>query len=151
MYFVDRQKISQTLAYMDDMLALFEKETNWQSRVEQLALERLAQNIIESVIDVGNQMIDGFIMRDPGSYEDVIDILVDEKVIPKDQGGGFKTVIQLRKPLVQRYMLIDHQKLRETLAKHILPLKQFSKHVAGYLEQELGPVSAFSPDKTEND
>lgn len=29
-------------------------------------------------------MIDGFIMRDPGSYEDIIDILVDERVIPKD-------------------------------------------------------------------
>ena len=33
------------------------------------------------MMDVGNLMIDGFIMRDPGSYEDIIDILIDEKVI----------------------------------------------------------------------
>lgn len=26
-------------------------------------------------------MIDGFIMRDPGSYDDIMDILVDEKVV----------------------------------------------------------------------
>ena len=26
-------------------------------------------------------MIDGFIMRDPGSYEDIIDIMEDERVI----------------------------------------------------------------------
>ena len=35
---------------------------------------------MESMMDVGNLMIDGFIMRDPGSYEDIIDILVDEKL-----------------------------------------------------------------------
>lgn len=151
MYFVDRQKISRTLAYLDDILALFEKETNWESDVNQLALERLAQNIIESIIDVGNHMIDGFIMRDPGSYEDIIDILVDEKVIPKDEEESFKAVIQLRKPLVQSYTSIDHQKLHTVLAQHLLPLKRFPEHVAGYLEQELGPVSAFAPNKTAND
>ena len=37
--------------------------------------------VIESIIDVGNTMIDGFIMRDPGGYEDIIDIMEDEKVI----------------------------------------------------------------------
>ena len=29
-------------------------------------------------------MIDGFIMRDPGGYEDIIDIMEDEKVITKE-------------------------------------------------------------------
>ena len=50
-------------------------------RFTQLALERMVQISIDSVLDVGNAMIDGFIMRDPGSYEDIIDILLDEKVI----------------------------------------------------------------------
>ena len=38
-------------------------------------------------------MIDGFIMRDPGSYEDIIDILMDERVISEEDGQGMKEVI----------------------------------------------------------
>ena len=44
-------------------------------------------------------MIDGFIMRDPGSYDDIFDILEDEKVITEEMCGSFKNVIQLRKNL----------------------------------------------------
>ena len=63
--------------------------SNWKSGIhtfntyEKLALERVNYLLIESIIDVGNSMIDGFIMRDPGSYEDIIDILVDEKVMER--------------------------------------------------------------------
>ena len=31
--------------------------------------------LIESSVDIGNMIIDGFILRDPGNYKDVIDIL----------------------------------------------------------------------------
>ena len=36
-------------------------------------------------------MIDGFIMRDPGSYEDIIDILMDERVISAEEGQAMKS------------------------------------------------------------
>ena len=68
MYFIDRQKINETLAHMESLLALFEGHEKWnESKVYALALERIAHTIVESIIDVGNSMIDGFIMRDPGS------------------------------------------------------------------------------------
>lgn len=35
-------------------------------------------------------MIDGFIMRDPGSYDDIMDILVDEKVVTEKEGDELK-------------------------------------------------------------
>ena len=41
-------------------------------------------------------MIDGFIMRDPGSYDDIIDILEDEKVIQSEQAIPLKAFISLR-------------------------------------------------------
>lgn len=66
------------------------KELKVDSYQEKLALERLVQLLIESIIDVGNMMIDGFIMRDPGSYEDIIDILEDEKVIPQSESSAYK-------------------------------------------------------------
>ena len=42
-------------------------------------------------------MIDGFIMRDPGSYEDIIDIMEDERVITTEMAVPLKKVIELRK------------------------------------------------------
>lgn len=83
MYFVDRENIENTLLYYNGLLEVLEQQEAV-SFLEKLGIERLAQMVVESIIDVGNLMIDGFIMRDPGSYEDIIDILVDERVIPKE-------------------------------------------------------------------
>lgn len=90
MYFVDRGKIEETLTFMEAKLSAFAEQSQWKTAIEQAALERIAHTVIESMLDVGNTMIDGFIMRDPGSYEDIIDILEDEQVIEKS-GRFFKS------------------------------------------------------------
>lgn len=150
MYFVDRKRLINTLAYLDKMIALFEQEQDWlENEVKQLALERIAHNTLEAVIDVGNMMIDGFIMRDPGSYDDIIDILVDEKVIAAEKEKPFKELIGLRKNLVREFIQVDIEKVYEVLKNTIPFLKTFSTEVTQYLENELGPVSAFLPEDHE--
>jgi uncharacterized protein YutE (UPF0331/DUF86 family) len=147
MYFVDRNKISLALTYMKSIVLLIEKSPNLtSSELDKLALERIAQNIIESIIDVGNSMIDGFIMRDPGSYDDIIDILTDEKVITADMDAPLKEVIALRKMLVRDFLSVDHQQIASVLQNHLEVLKIFPGHIELYLTNELGPVSAFSPE-----
>ena len=79
MYFVDRDKIEEKLIYIDNQIQLFESQQAWNTAIEKAALERIVQMTIEAILDVGNSMIDGFIMRDPGSYDDIIDIMEDEK------------------------------------------------------------------------
>lgn len=143
MYFVDREKIEKTLTYMDEQIELFEGKKEWETAIEKAALERIAQTVIESILDTGNAMIDGFIMRDPGSYDDIIDILTDEKVITDDMSGSLKSVISYRRMLVQQYIGVDHTQIKLMLQKEIGSLKQFSPRVRDYLVNELGPVSAF--------
>ena len=63
--------------------------------------------VIESIIDVGNTMIDGFIMRDPGSYDDIIDIMDDEKVITPEMSQPLKNVIGLRTMIVREFINVD--------------------------------------------
>jgi uncharacterized protein YutE (UPF0331/DUF86 family) len=146
MYFIDRRNISETSDYMVSLLGLYEKKEAWVSLEEQLALERLANNIIESIIDVGNSMIDGFIMRDPGSYDDIVDILVDERVITAEMEGPLKKVIGLRKMLVREFMKVDHEEIRKVLDECFTQLQDFGPKIDYYLEHELGPVSAFLPE-----
>ena len=91
-------------------------------------------------------MIDGFIMRDPGGYDDIIDILTDEKVISAEMDGPLKEVIEFRKVLVRHFYAVDHTKLEEVLTKNLRFLKEFPTAVETYLVDELGPVSAFLPE-----
>ncbi|WP_066258573.1 DUF86 domain-containing protein [Neobacillus drentensis] len=143
MYFVDREKIEEILKYLETQIQLFLNQEQWSTPLEKAALERLNHMMIESVLDVGNAMIDGFIMRDPGSYDDIIDILMDEKVISAETGNGLKIMIQYRKRLVQFYTEINHQELQEVFSKHLHELVNFTANVRDYLANELGPVSAF--------
>ncbi|WP_251550137.1 DUF86 domain-containing protein [Neobacillus muris] len=143
MYFVDRDEMENKLTYLEKQINLFEGQYDWLDELSKAALERVAQMMLESVLDVGNAMIDGFIMRDPGSYEDIIEILIDEKVITAETGSGLKVLIPFRKKLVQFYTEIDHLELQEQFARQLPALKVFPKNVRDYLQSELGPVSAF--------
>lgn len=147
MYFVDRNKITLNLNHLDELLAIFEREENWlKDDITTLAVERIGHNVMEAMMDVGNLMIDGFIMRDPGSYEDIIDILVDEKVITAEMDAPFKAVVGLRKMLVREFITVDHAEVVEVLTSSLYAMKQFSSKVNAYLINELGPVSAFLPE-----
>lgn len=143
MYFVDREKIEEKLIYIEKQIRTFEELKQYESIIEKLAAERIIHMIIEAVLDVGNSMIDGFIMRDPGSYEDILEILEDEKVITEEMCVSFKKIIQLRKALLQFYTDIDHQEILLIFKKELPALKQFTPSVRKYIENELGPVTTF--------
>jgi uncharacterized protein YutE (UPF0331/DUF86 family) len=143
MYFVDREQIETTLEYLDRQIDFFETHQSWETPLEQAAFERIAHTMIEAILDVGNAMIDGFIMRDPGSYEDIIDILDDEKVVTPEMSAGLKKIVLFRKMLVQQYTAVDHEALQASYAAEMPHLKLFSVKVREYLTNELGPVSAF--------
>ena len=98
---------------------------NGTTSIEKAALERILHMIIESFLDVGNSMIDGFIMRDPGSYEDIIDILEDEKVITTEMSEGFKKIVSLRKNLQQDYTIVDHTDFIKCFSTRISLFKTF--------------------------
>lgn len=143
MYFVERKKIEMTLQFIEQLLTEY-NEMNVESYRDKLALERLVQLLIESIIDVGNMMIDGFIMRDPGSYEDIIDILEDERVIPNAESNAYKAVIELRKMLVKDYLEINHDKLAEVVNESYSILAEFSTRIRVYLDNEIGVANAFT-------
>ncbi|SFM38601.1 Uncharacterized conserved protein YutE, UPF0331/DUF86 family [Gracilibacillus orientalis] len=143
MYFVDMRKMNETLEYFDQTLALV-KENKFQSSIEYLALERITHLLIENILDVGNMMIDGFIMRDPGSYLDIVHILIDENVIPENENRAYEAIIGLRKTLVQHYRQIDHKQLQSILNENINTLTNFSTHIRTYLATEMGVANTFT-------
>nr|WP_239587930.1 DUF86 domain-containing protein [Gracilibacillus alcaliphilus] len=136
------RQMNELLDFFDETIANV-KDRSFETEVEKYALERITHLLIESLIDVGNMMIDGFIMRDPGSYQDIIDILVDEQVIPESDKSAYQLLIEQRRVVVQEYKQINHDQLEQLLQEYYQPLSQFSKNIRLYLANEMGVANTF--------
>ena len=106
------------------------------SLINRFALARAIHISIESIIDVGSVLIDGFIMRDPGGYADIIEILEDESVISAGLSKEIRCLIQIRTKLVHDYTELEVEGIVPYRYKtHLLEL--FMDSVSKYLEKEL--------------
>ncbi|WP_202080319.1 DUF86 domain-containing protein [Caldalkalibacillus salinus] len=146
MYFVDQDLLEQRLQYIQSVLEHAEQyEGIPVTMLHQLAFERAIHMSIEAILDVGNQMIDGFIMRDPGSYEDIIIILGDEDVLTHNDVKLITGYIKQRKWLMTHYTESTVEDLWHVFHRSKESLKAFPDRIRTYIRTQLGPVSAFKP------
>lgn len=143
MYDVNVKKINEILGHMETLsttmhafkeggLDCFQRES-----IRYFAGQRVMQLAIESVTDVGSLLIDGFIMRDPGSYQDIIEIMIDEKVVSAEEGQRLIQMVSYRKILTQGYMDIQSGPLFQWISDHVDDVSHFPEKVRTYLENEL--------------
>lgn len=140
MYYVNREQIEIRLHYFPRVVqALNElsKEEEQENPLFTMALERAVHLAIELVTDIGSLLIDGFLMRDASSYEDIIEILRGEEVFPAWLAAPLSELVMWRKPLVQDYTQVDHNKLRTLAGALPKVLVTFSDAVQAYLGKEL--------------
>ncbi|MDB4866772.1 MAG: hypothetical protein JWR03_1105 [Cohnella sp.] len=140
MYYVNRESIEERLACIPDIAqVLAEAASDWTGSLTQgLAQERALHLALEIATDVGSGLIDGFIMRDASSYEDIIDIIADEGVISAEVAAPLRRLVSLRKPLVQEYARWPRRELHPFTGELPDLLRQFDHEVHTYLHRELG-------------
>ena len=138
MYFVNKEKLNTKLNYLQQLITDYP-----QSKDNHYAFERIAQMFIESAVDIGNMVIDGFILRDPGNYKDVIDILELEKVISKDTQVHINKTVDVRKQFVHYYDELDTASLIPLFDEAVPYYQQFIEEVIRFLKSEDVPVTAF--------
>lgn len=140
MYQVNTEKIEQHLVYLERVLANISPvlaSGGVKDELTALALQRALHIALETVADVGNYLIDGFIMRDPGSYEDIVDILLDETVIDAPMADAWKEIVNMRKPLITHYPDVQDENVFTLLQTHSGMLAAFPNRVRDYLKKEL--------------
>jgi uncharacterized protein YutE (UPF0331/DUF86 family) len=139
-YYVNREQIDLRLKALPDVAdALEALAADWRGTVLQgLAQERALHLAVEIVTDVGSYLIDGFIMRDASSYEDIIEIIGEEGVFPAERKEPLAGLVRLRKPLVQDYWQWDRAALHPLTPRLPDVLRAFRRDVESYLERELG-------------
>jgi uncharacterized protein YutE (UPF0331/DUF86 family) len=143
MYNVNTKRIEEVLTHMDRMLQLLRQLTAQSDEailadpVAVAAMERAMHLSIEAVVDVGNALIDGFIMRDPGSYTDIVEILRDERVINDTAAKQLTEVVSFRKHLVNEYTKVPVAEMIGLARASLETLAQFAPAVRAYIKQEL--------------
>lgn len=136
MYFVDKQLLIERLEYI-------EKLSRELPEVNGYALERVCHMLIEATVDVGNMIIDGFILRDPGSYSDVMDIMALEGVMPEEKRDKIVETFKWRNVLLRDYTSINHNELKEDFTVALDTYAGFKEDVYQFFENENQSITAF--------
>lgn len=140
MYYVNREQITIRLGVIPEVAeALRQLCADWDgSLIQGMAQERAIHLGIEAVTDVGSYLIDGFIMRDASSYEDLVTIIAGEQVFPESLSEPLLELVKLRRPLVQDYYEWEREALHPLAAALPDILTAFKEAVEAYLLRELG-------------
>ncbi|WP_180706870.1 DUF86 domain-containing protein [Staphylococcus intermedius] len=138
MYFVDKTQLETKLKYLKKLTEDYETVKS-----NHYAFERVAQMLIESSVDIGNMIIDAFILRDPGNYKDVIDILELEGAISKETQHALHQTIDVRRQFVHYYDTLDTAQLIPLFDETVPFYQQFIQEILQFLENENVPVTAF--------
>jgi uncharacterized protein YutE (UPF0331/DUF86 family) len=145
MYNVNTLQIDHRLTYLSTVVEVFRLVNARNSEIgsntnilDKFALERAIHVAAESITDIGNYLIDGFVMRDAASYEDIVDILFGEQVFPKEVYDVIYPAVQLRKPLVQSYSQINQDELNRVSQQLPDGIVRFVACIKSYLSSELG-------------
>ena len=93
------------------------------------------QLVIQIILDVGNH-----ILADRGikalDYTEVIDLLGQEKVIPREFAVKVRGMAGFRNVLVHGYSSLDVKKVYEILQKNLADFSQFALYIWSFLDQE---------------
>lgn len=100
------------------------------------AVERYLQLALECTLDIGEMIISKEGFRKPESYRQVIEILDEEGILPREFAERFAPSMGFRNILAHRYAEVDLDELYGHLQYDLKDFNTFAKCVAKYLERK---------------
>lgn len=139
MYYVNHEQIAVRLETIPTLSETIKQLcSEWEAQpIQALAAARALHLAIEIVTDVGSYLIDGFLMRDASSYEDIIEITGSEGVFPESMQETLLELVRLRKPIVQDYYEWNDKEQHPLLKELVTLLPEFKETVEQYIAKEL--------------
>jgi len=135
-----RGQIRQHLNLMEKQFAVLhtlKERMTWEAFqadfVAQAAAERALHIAVENLTDIGNIMIDALVMRDAASYEDIFEILTDEKVFEPAFAEHFMGAVRLRKLLAHEYLQLESEQVWQALVKYAGDYATIRDSIAKYV------------------
>jgi uncharacterized protein YutE (UPF0331/DUF86 family) len=122
---VDRELLATRIAKIRERvrhlgrLDAVSREQFLASEVEQRAVERELQIVIEACLDIGHHVISREGLRRPNDYREVFVILREASIIDRDLGRRLEDMASFRNRLVHGYLDLDPSRVYE-MARHDL-------------------------------
>lgn len=103
------------------------------NRDERRNIERLIENIANSIIDIGKIVIAGENLPIPDSYIDVFDRLEEIRLIDTGLGTDMKSLVRLRNTLAHQYLDLKWESIKEFRDKGYKFIYDFIKAIKSSL------------------
>lgn len=138
---VDRQTLARKLEYLRKQLETLEpyrvlsKETVRVELEKRLAIERLLEISIQSIIDCSRLLVSLEDWRGIRDERDALLILAERKVINQDLAGRLVQAKGFRNVLVHEYVEIDPELLQRHLTEDTGDLWAFAKSLTEYMRK----------------
>ncbi|WP_128894733.1 DUF86 domain-containing protein [Longirhabdus pacifica] len=140
MYYINDKEIEKRLQFIPTLITAMEELQSEPEAglVHYFAQDRTLHLAIEVITDVGSYIIDGYLMREASSYEDIITVIAGENVLSQQIVDPIIKLVQERRNLVQDYYELPQHTLsidNDQLKALCLILQTFKQDVELYLEQ----------------
>lgn len=132
-----RKKLAEMDTYIDELqkLQIYSLDELRGNLTNLWSVAHGLQLVIQIILDVGNH-----ILADRGikalDYTEVIDLLGQEKVIPREFAVKVRGMAGFRNVLVHGYSSLDVKKVYEILQKNLADFSQFALYIWSFLDQE---------------
>ena len=101
-----------------------------------LQAERLLEVMIQAMIDIGNHLIAGLLLKKPEDYRQIFDILAQNRILPQELLPKARELVGLRNLLVHDYLDVDHERLYEEAKAGLGDFEAFCEAVVRFLRQQ---------------
>src|SRR5699024_8323325 len=110
-------------------------------------LERVCEILVEASVEVGQMNIDAFVLRDPGNYIDVMDIMKIKGVVSEDDRKKYEDTFNFRNDLVRNYENVIHEEMRKVFKENLSAYQNFNDYVLHFFKTDPQAVTAFMCDQ----
>ena len=131
------RKLSDLKKYVD-FLRGYQKITLQKLRKDhtlRAAVERYMHLSLEIIIEIGEMIIAYKGFRKPARYREIIEILAENKILPKQFAKRFAPAMGFRNILVHRYGELDISRLYSHLKNDTKDFDAFARYVAKYMKK----------------
>lgn len=132
------RKLSRLASYVNELKSA--TDITWEKYQTDLRtkafVERYLHLAIEEVIDIANHIVSFEQWREPAGYRDLLLILSEKGVIPKNQLSTFQNMASFRNMLVHRYENIEEELVYGIFSKHLDDFETFSSLIIQWVQTQ---------------
>ncbi|MCI2430524.1 DUF86 domain-containing protein [Candidatus Acetothermia bacterium] len=99
-----------------------------------LQAERLLEVMIQAMLDIGNHLIAGLLLKKPEGYRQVFEILVQNGILSAEFLPKAQALAGLRNLLIHEYFEIDRARLYEEAKQGLPDFERFCEAIVRFLQ-----------------